>query len=63
MINLMKNTIEWENKVVQFMKDNNNQLIKLDNNKQEITFRTLDYDVRVYTCSYDKLNMRMDQQQ
>lgn len=55
------NTKQWENKVIQFLNNNNNELVKFDHEKQEITFRQLDFDKAIYTTSYEKLNYRMDQ--
>jgi len=49
----------WENKVTQFLHNNNNELIKLNHDKQEITFRLLDYDKAIYTTSYEKLKKAM----
>lgn len=53
------NNEKWEKDVLQFLKDNNNELVKLNHEKEEITFRCLDYDKRIYTTSYEKLNKRM----
>lgn len=49
----------WKNKVTQFLQNNNNELIKLNHDKQEITFRLLDYDKAIYTTSYEKLKKAM----
>lgn len=62
----MNNTVHdnvmtyWENKVVQFLHDNNNRLGKFDHENEMLTFIT-DYD-DIVTVSYDKLNYRMDEE-
>lgn len=55
-------TIElWENQVSQFLKANNNELVLFNHEKQEITFRLLDYDKAIYTTTYEQLKKRMSE--
>lgn len=51
---------EWKYKVLNFCMNNNNAVLRFDDEKQEISFITVDYPINgIMTSSYDSINNTM----